>query len=125
MIRNRYGYVYMTKDVINNMYYIGQHKSEKFQPSYKGSGLRMREVLQKYDKDNFIVSLLCWCDNADELNEKEKFWIDFFNASKSPMFYNISLGGNGGDSFYYGEFSAEHRKHLSEALKGRVPWIKG
>ena len=122
---NKYGYVYLTTDKINNKYYIGQHKSSKFQPTYKGSGLLIKEALKTFGKENFMVSLLCWCADQAELDKKEQFWIEFFNASKSDNFYNISLGGSGGRSFYYGDFSEAHRKHLGKSLKGREPWNKG
>lgn len=45
-----YGYVYKTTNIINGKMYIGQHKSEKFDESYKGSGVILTKALEKYGK---------------------------------------------------------------------------
>lgn len=33
-----YGYIYITRNLINKKIYIGKHKSEKYDSSYYGSG---------------------------------------------------------------------------------------
>lgn len=121
----KFGYIYITTNTVNNMKYIGQHKSMDFNPHYKGSGIRLREALKIFGSDKFTVELLEWCENQLQLDEREQYWINYYNASKNNNFYNVSLGGSGGKSFYYGEFSKEHRQHLSESLKGKTSWNKG
>jgi group I intron endonuclease len=125
MYKQKYGYVYMTHDIINNKYYIGQHLGDTFDPYYRGSGIKLKEAVKQFGASNFIPTLLNWCYSKEDLDNMEKFWIKTLNASTSDKFYNVSLGGSGGQSFYYGPFRDSHRKHLSEALKGRTSWIKG
>ena len=93
--KEKYGYIYLTTNLINNKKYIGQHKSEHFNPKYKGSGILIVEAFKKYGKENFNTEVLEWCSSKEELNEKEKYWIANLNALKDPMFYNISEGGEG------------------------------
>ena len=44
-----FGYIYKTTNLINNKIYIGQHKSEKFEPNkYIGSGVVLLKAINKY-----------------------------------------------------------------------------
>ena len=43
----RYGYIYITTNIINGRKYIGKHKSEIFETWYKGSGAKILEDFQK------------------------------------------------------------------------------
>lgn len=90
---DKFGYIYMTTNNINGMKYIGQHKSEIFDSSYKGSGDLLRPDLMKYKRMNFSVELLEWCSSQEELDEREKYWISYYNATKSTEFYNKAPGG--------------------------------
>lgn len=61
--------------------------------------------------------MLEWCDSEDDLNQKEKYWISFYNAVEDPNFYNILSGGEGiskGDSL-----SLETKQKMSLARKGK------
>lgn len=89
-----YGYVYKTTNLINNKIYIGQHKSSSFDSSYYGSGRVFIRALKKYGKNNFNCELLEWCNNYDELNIKEEYWIHFYNSTDPIIGYNIQIGGN-------------------------------
>ena len=119
-----YGYIYLTKNLINGKKYIGQHASECFDKSYKGSGKILKQAIDKYGKDNFSVEILEWCHSRDELAEKEKYWISFFDATNSDDYYNISTGGYGvqlfgSDNPMYGKHHKEEtKKKISESLKG-------
>lgn len=43
-----YGYIYITTNLVNGKKYIGRHKSEVFDESYKGSGLLLSRSIDKY-----------------------------------------------------------------------------
>ena len=88
-----YGYVYKTTNLINGKIYIGQHHSEIFDENYYGSGVRFTNVFNKYGKDNFICELLEECSSEDELNEREQYWIEHFNATDRNIGYNLMSGG--------------------------------
>lgn len=90
---DKYGYIYITTNLINNKRYIGQHKSDKFDPDYKGSGIYLKNAFNKYGWNNFIVELLEWCYSREELDNKEVHYIKLYDAANSKEFYNESIGG--------------------------------
>ncbi len=90
-----YGYVYLTENLINGKCYIGQHKSEKFDESYIGSGTTLVKAINKYGKENFVSTIIEWCNSREELDSKEIYWIAKTDASNDPNFYNITRGGGG------------------------------
>lgn len=90
-----YGYVYITTNKINNKKYIGQHKADNFDVSYKGSGKLLLKAIEKYGWNNFETKILECCDSQDELNEKEIYYINLYNATNLKEYYNIARGGLG------------------------------
>lgn len=91
-----YGYIYLTTNNVNGKKYIGQHRSEKFEPDrYLGSGILLIEAIDKYGRENFTCNILEECDSEDELNQREVFWIAHYNAVEDRNFYNICKGGEG------------------------------
>lgn len=105
-----YGYIYLTTNLINGKKYIGQHASPVFEPDrYIGSGVILWKAIKKYGKENFICELLESCDSADELNEKEEYWISYYNAVESDDYYNIAAGGNSSKK------TVVYRQHLKES----------
>ncbi len=111
--------IYITKNKINGKKYIG--KDLKNDPKYLGSGVHFKRAILKYGVDNFIKEIIEYCDNIEQLNEKEKYWIDFFDATKSNDFYNIAKGGEGGNTisgFDENEL-IEYKKKISESSKNR------
>ena len=90
-----YGYIYLTTNLINSRKYIGQHKSECFDTNYYGSGKVLLQAITAYGKDNFKCEILCECFSAEELNAKEEFYIEKYNAVNSNEFYNLKPGGLG------------------------------
>lgn len=89
-----YGYIYMTENLVNGKKYIGQHKSGTFDKSYFGSGKMICQALKKYGSSNFSVKILETCNSFKELNEREFYWIRYYNAVNSEKFYNLVDGGN-------------------------------
>lgn len=51
------------------------------------------KAIRKYGEDKFYIELLEEC-TVEELNEREKYWIAFFNSTDNRFGYNISIGGN-------------------------------
>ena len=93
-----YGYIYKTTNILNDKIYIGKKKG-KFISNYKGSGRYLRNAIKKYGFENFSVEIIEWCENLEKQNEREKYWIAYFEEAGYEM-YNISKGGDGGDTFY-------------------------
>lgn len=109
----KYGYIYKTTNLINDKIYIGQHKSQVFEGTkYLGSGKSLNKAICKYGKENFKVELLEWCETKEQLNEREIYWISFFNSREPTMGYNITIGGEGNT-----DWSEEDRLAQSNRLK--------
>jgi len=88
--------IYKTTCLINGKIYVGQdfHNDLK----YYGSGIYLKRAIKKYGKENFKKEIICECLSKEELNEKEKYWIKILNC-KTPNGYNLTDGGNGGDTY--------------------------
>lgn len=117
-----YGYIYMTTNTVNGKRYIGKHKASKFTKTYRGSGKILVQAFKKYGFDKFDVELLEECEDLEQLNKREEYWIAKYNACDSDEFYNIRWGGQGGDValFLPKERMQEIRKDHSEYIKDRL-----
>jgi group I intron endonuclease len=91
-------YIYKTTNLINSKIYIGKSKN-KFNPNYFGSGSLLRKAIKKYGILNFGVEILDECDNINDLDRLEIFWICKFNSQDREIGYNITDGGTGGDTY--------------------------
>lgn len=92
-----FGYIYKTTNKINGKIYVGQKQSEVFlAEKYLGSGVILQNAIHKYGKHNFITELIEECNSQEELNEREVFWINYFDSKNLAVGYNIAPGGQGG-----------------------------
>lgn len=93
-----YGYVYKTTNLINNKIYIGQHKTckEELDKNYFGSGVYLQHAINHYGIENFSCEIIEWCDSKAKLDEREDYWIKYFNSQDNTIGYNIKDGGTGG-----------------------------
>jgi hypothetical protein len=106
--------IYKTTNLINGKIYIGKHNGNI--KSYLGSGKWLKRAIKKYGRFNFIREVLeDNIDNLKTLNEREMFWIAFYNSTNPNIGYNITKGGDGGLGKIVSE---ETRKKISEATKG-------
>ena len=88
------GYIYKTTNLKNGKIYIGQHIAKKFEPNrYIGSGVLLQQAIARYGIDAFKCELLCECFSADELNEREQYYIKLYNTQDRSIGYNIAAGG--------------------------------
>lgn len=85
-------YIYCTTNLINDKKYIGQHNGKK--NYYLGSGKTILKAIKKYGKNNFKKEILCNCNSIEELNIMEDYYIEYYNARESDLFYNIGKGGS-------------------------------
>jgi len=103
--------IYKTTNLINGKSYVGQSKYNNDE-KYLGSELLLKKAIKKYGKKSFIKETIEWCLTKEELDEKETFYIKFYNTL-IPNGYNISIGGN--RDFHNDETSQK----ISNKLKGR------
>ena len=102
------GYIYRIENKINGKNYIGktyfslekrwkQHLKDSKKEEAKERPLY--RAINKYGSENFQIIQIEFCDN---LEEREKYWIQEFDTYKNG--YNATLGGDGKTYF---EFSDE------------------
>lgn len=113
-------YIYLTANNINGMKYIGKHYGE-LDDSYLGSGKLLKKDIAKYGKDCFTKSILFVSKNDFENSEKEREFIALYNAISNPLFYNIHVGGSGGNTTagYSSEEKEALKQKLSEINRGK------
>lgn len=113
-----YGYIYMTTNLINNKKYIGQKQSNIFLgEEYLGSGTYLLRAIRKYGRNSFSTEIIEECDSKEDLDRREIYWISYYDAVNSNMFYNLQAGGQG--SLKGSLHSEEWKKKTSLSLKGR------
>lgn len=113
-----YGYVYKTTNLQNGKIYIGKHRSEEFDTSYKGSGSLLWRAINKYGWESFHTEMLAPCFSLDELNEEERLLISYFRSNDRSIGYNILPGGDGGA--LYGELNGFYGKHHTPEVRSII-----
>jgi group I intron endonuclease len=84
--------IYKTTNIINGKFYVG--KDEKNNPDYLGSGKILKLAINKNGRENFKKKILEVCETRENLNDREKYWIESLSAT--TLGYNITEGGTGG-----------------------------
>ena len=88
--------IYKITNLINNKIYIG--KDTTSDSNYFGSGLLIKRAIEKYGIENFKKEILDETNDYEDLSIKEKYWINYLNSTDLNIGYNISKGGDGGDT---------------------------
>lgn len=52
--------------------------------------------MNKYGKENFIFEEIDFANSQEELNNKEIFWISYYNSTDKTIGYNLDSGGKSG-----------------------------
>lgn len=97
--------IYKATNIINKKVYIGKtigkldrrkrdHEKASGNPKYY-----FHYALRKYGMNNFKWIILYRCTNLDSLNRKEKKIIQIYNSNNQNYGYNITNGGEGGDTY--------------------------
>ena len=73
--------------------------------------------IRKYGKDKFSVIQIDSANNYEDLNKKEIFWIDYFDATNKEFGYNLSKGGTGNSHPI--KDMGSYKKKMSEISKSR------
>jgi len=92
--------IYKSTNLINGKVYIGQsiktlpkrisgHKATSKKPK-----IFFHYAIKKYGFENFNWTIIDQAYNREELDDKEIFWIDFYDSRNKDKGYNINEGGN-------------------------------
>lgn len=94
--------IYKIENLVNHKCYIGQSVNCSQRWSQHRSMLRhnnhenqhLQNAWNKYGEDNFQHEILEEC-LQEQLNDREKYWIDYYQSYKRSNGYNISMEENG------------------------------
>jgi group I intron endonuclease len=118
--------IYRFKNKVNGKVYIGQtvkplrkrviqHMTNS-RPTTKVHKTYFHNTLNKYGFENFDLIIVERCSSQEELNERETYWIAYYNSTDKRYGYNIDSGGQKGKSTK--SLSEEHRQALLNANLG-------
>jgi len=91
---HKYNLIYKTTNLVNGKIYTGQHRTDNLNDKYIGSGRELREAIKEFGKENFYCETLEFC-LREELSDKEKYWVKFYDANNPLIGYNKTAGGGG------------------------------
>ena len=95
------GFIYKITNTVNNKVYIGQTNRSleiRWREHKSRAGCHytshLYNAMDKYGIDNFIFEGI---EEATEghLDERERFWISYYDSSNPQKGYNLTIGGQG------------------------------
>ncbi len=114
------GYIYKVICTKTNKIYIGktestvnsrwkEHCRAAFLPSHGDYNFPFHRAIRKYGIENFIIETIDSCKDSEELKEKEKYWIQYYDSYNNG--YNASLGGDGHCKYNYDQIVNYYLQH--------------
>ena len=97
--------IYKVTNIVNKKIYIGQtvnsleyRKNQHIREARcsKRKGVYFHNAINKYGAENFIFEEIDNANKIEELNEKERHWISFYNSNNKSFGYNLDSGGQNG-----------------------------
>lgn len=108
--------VYKITNKINLKSYIGQTINSLEwrwkRHQHKSNCHLLFNAIRKYGKENFEIKVLAYCNNIEEMNHREQYYIKLFKTL-APNGYNLDSGGNNKT------MHQSTKNKLSKSLKGR------
>lgn len=89
--------IYKAENIINGKIYIGQTKNnlnDRIAYHIRQNRFYFQKALNKYGIQSFRISVIDEADSKLILNEKEIYWISFYDCL-APKGYNCTKGGGG------------------------------
>lgn len=101
----------------NNKLYIGQTTMKldrriKEDHSVIKSNPKNSKDIDTLTINEFVVDVLCQCDDVDELNDMEQYYIKLFDTTNIDIGYNIRPGGSNLRGYTLTEDQREHFRNV-------------
>ena len=115
--------IYIIKNLVNDKTYVGQSKDiySRWDTHFcdfkhlRHNNIYFQRSWNKYGKDNFEFKIIEIC-NIESLNEREIYWVSYYN-SYNPIFgYNLTLGGSQNYDFSEEFLQKMRESHESQAI---------
>lgn len=119
--------IYLFKNKINGKVYVGQTTvqlrnrvqqhittSHTWTKTHKSP---LHKAINKYGISNFDLQIIERCRCQQELDERERYWIAYFNSTNRKYGYNIDSGGKKGKKTK--PLSTKHKQKLLECNLGK------
>jgi len=98
--------VYKITNLITGKLYIGQ-TTRTLEQRWKqhlvfvnrNKNTKLSNAIRKYGTQSFLMELIEEALNQQILNDREQYWIEFYNTLDPKIGYNMTKGGTGGDTF--------------------------
>lgn len=112
----KFGKIYLITNDVNSKVYVGQTiqtLNKRFNghccysKSDRSSNMYIKRAIHKYGRDKFHITLIEECP-IDLLNEREKYWISFYNSYNEG--YNLTKGGQESTNFHRLEDTIDIKK---------------
>jgi group I intron endonuclease len=107
--------IYKLTNKINGLSYIGQtikNLNQRISQHLIPKKNYISNAIKKYGIESFDISIIDQAENQDILNEKEEYWISYYNTV-CPHGYNLTYGGNQSIR------SERTRRKMSESKQGK------
>lgn len=118
------GFIYKITNTVNNKIYIGQTTKtieERFQKHIQKAKQHVNrylyDAMNHYGYDNFKIEPIEECDN-NLLNEREIYWIKYYNSNNKILGYNMTTGGEGRDTWTNNPHKEETSQKIRDANLG-------
>lgn len=121
-----YGIIYKATNLINGKVYVGLTTTKLEERIYKHNWRAMNisdnipftNAIRKYGVENFDWCIIDQADSKDELEEKEKFWIESLRSHYTHgNGYNATYGGS---SFGKGEQHPNFGREVSDETRNKI-----
>ena len=97
----KYYYTYEIKIInensnLNECYYYGKHETSNLNDNYFGSGVILRNYINKYGTQHLVKTILAFYPNREQLSQAEKELVDTKRMQLGDRCLNRHEGGTGG-----------------------------